>query len=206
MIASLVSLVIASAVGFVVEWRAVTCFVTNGNARVAFAQLTSARLGPTCRRSRRASQFLGVGYALAISISAVVRLLAPGLPLPGPYALWVVAGFGVALLATILRACSIRALGELFDRDGLVRTRHLLVRNGPYRVVRHPAYAANVVFALAAGIMLVNWGSVCVATFVAVAAHVPRVRFEEALLTHRFPRAYREYAHGTGLVVPRRLR
>jgi protein-S-isoprenylcysteine O-methyltransferase Ste14 len=119
---------------------------------------------------------------------------------------WVGVGFGIALLATVLRAWSVGALGELFDRDGLLRTRHLLVRSGPYGVLRHPAYAANVVFALAAGLMLVNWGSLVVATCIAAAAHVPRVRYEEALLRRRFPRGYREYALRTGLAMPRRPR
>ncbi len=205
-VASLVSLVIASAVGFVAEWRVVTSFVELGDARSAFSQLTGARVGSACPRSRWASQFLGVGYALAISTSVAVRMLAPGLRLPGAYAVWVGAGFAVATLATILRAWSVCTLGEFFDRDGLLHARHLLVRSGPYRVVRHPAYTANVVFALAVGLMLVNWGSLAVASFAAVAVHVPRIRFEEASLRRRFPDDYREYAQRTGLITPRRPR
>jgi protein-S-isoprenylcysteine O-methyltransferase Ste14 len=153
--------------------------------------------------SRRASLFLGSGYAISIGAAIIARLIASSAALPGPIERWVALGFGVAIFATALRGWSIITLGCLFDRDALLHTDHVLVRGGPYRFVRHPAYAANVVFASGVGLIVVNWASLVVATLGALLAHTSRIRFEETLLTQRFADDYRTYAQEAGRLVPR---
>ena len=79
------------------------------------------------------------------------------------------------------------------------------MRSGPYRYIQHPAYAANVLFAAASGLALTTWPSALVATALALAAHVPRIHHEEALLSQRFPNLYPAYHRQTGRFVPHTL-
>ena len=203
MVASLAGLVVACGAGFVVEWQMVARAGGGGGLRASFGEVTTRQLTQACPHSRRASWFLAVGYALAIGGAIAGRLIAPVFALPGPVGAWVAAGFSVAILATALRGWSILILGRLFDRDALLHADHVLVRSGPYRFVRHPAYTANLAFAIAAGIILANWASLLVATLLVLIAHAPRIRFEEALLKQRFPTDYRTYTHQTGGLLPR---
>ena len=75
-----------------------------------------------------------------------------------------------------------------------------LVTNGPYRFVRHPLYAAELISLL--GFI---WGFErpwsLVLMFVATVAQFPRMRFEENILTEAFP-SYREYANRTARLIP----
>ncbi|MDQ6846972.1 MAG: isoprenylcysteine carboxylmethyltransferase family protein [Candidatus Dormibacteraeota bacterium] len=75
-----------------------------------------------------------------------------------------------------------------------------LVTGGPYRVVRHPLYAAEILAASA--FVMVNPGALAVAMLAPfVATQLLRSRFEESLLTVAYPE-YRDYARHTRRLVP----
>lgn len=200
MMLGLAAVVGACVVGFAVEWGAVAA-VSAGTRRQAWRELTARPAVETS--SRRATLVLGIGYPVVIGSAVCVRLFARELALPGRATGWLVAGFAVALAASAVRAWSVVTLGCLFNRDGLVQESHLLIRDGPYRIVRHPAYAANMGFAIGVGMMLANWASLLVAAIFALVVHAPRIRHEELLLIRRFPDDYPRYACQTGRLLPR---
>jgi protein-S-isoprenylcysteine O-methyltransferase Ste14 len=75
-----------------------------------------------------------------------------------------------------------------------------LVTAGPYRVVRHPLYLAELV--ATCGIMLQfrqPWSALV--TLAVVAAQFPRMHFEEEILGETFP-AYRAYKAKTARLIP----
>jgi protein-S-isoprenylcysteine O-methyltransferase Ste14 len=75
-----------------------------------------------------------------------------------------------------------------------------LVTGGPYRVVRHPLYAAEIMASSA--FVLAKPGALAVAVlgpFIAV--QLLRSRFEERLLTEAYPH-YRDYARHTRRLIP----
>ena len=199
MLAGLVAVLVACFVGFIVEWQA----SAQARGGASFRELTERRRVPVSSGAWAASRFLAVGFAFAIVCAVACRLLVPALRLPGRGGVWLTAGAVVATFATALRASAVVALGRLFDRDGLLQAHHVLVQSGPYRIVRHPAYAANLLFAFAAGLFLANWASAVAAPLVALIAHAPRIRFEEALLRRRFRTEYETYTHQTGGLLPR---
>ena len=84
-----------------------------------------------------------------------------------------------------------------------VRSSHQLITHGVYSVVRHPMYAAFLLFGLAQALLLSNW----VAGFSALAAVallcIVRVPREESMMCEFFGEQYRQYMRRTGGIAPR---
>jgi protein-S-isoprenylcysteine O-methyltransferase Ste14 len=75
-----------------------------------------------------------------------------------------------------------------------------MVTGGPYRFVRHPLYAAEILAAFALVVARPGlWATVAFVPFVAV--QMLRARFEEGLLTRAFP-GYRRYMTRTRRLIP----
>ncbi len=81
-----------------------------------------------------------------------------------------------------------------------------LVTDGVYRFIRHPMYAAHLLWALAQPLLLWNW----IAGFSMLITFLPlflvRVPKEEAMMEAAFGDEYREYSRQTGRIIPRLLR
>jgi protein-S-isoprenylcysteine O-methyltransferase Ste14 len=75
-----------------------------------------------------------------------------------------------------------------------------IIRRGPYRVIRHPMYAAVLLFIWAAALSHPSLLPVAVATVVTLTVAI-RVVTEERLLRARYP-DYVDYARSTKAIVP----
>jgi len=94
-----------------------------------------------------------------------------------------------------------RTIGRNFDPQLQIKTNHVLVRNGPYRMIRHPVYASYTVIWVG---LLVMFGNILFSGFTAtfVAKVLLRIPGEERMLKAHFGEAYREYAKHTRRVIP----
>lgn len=94
-------------------------------------------------------------------------------------------------------------LGQNWSMTLQVRKGHQLIRQGVYRRVRHPMYAAIWLFAVAQGLLLSNW----LAGWAAVAAFAPmyflRTPREEQMMIEFFGEEYRDYMRQSGRIFPR---
>lgn len=70
---------------------------------------------------------------------------------------------------------------------------HHLVTSGPYRFIRHPGYAAAIMWFVVSGIALGSWLSAVPAALGGVLLFLRRLRIEESLLFAELE-GYREYA------------
>jgi protein-S-isoprenylcysteine O-methyltransferase Ste14 len=99
-------------------------------------------------------------------------------------------------------AFALGVCGLLFLRRSLsiIPEARRLVTGGPYRFIRHPLYAAEILAALALVLARPGlWATLTLVPFVAV--QMLRARFEEGLLARIFPE-YRPYALRTRRLIP----
>jgi protein-S-isoprenylcysteine O-methyltransferase Ste14 len=84
-----------------------------------------------------------------------------------------------------------------------LRKEHQLIKEGVYRRIRHPMYAAIFLFSLAQGLMLSNWlaGWSALATFAIL--YFVRTPREEQMMCECFGQDYRDYMLQTGRLFPR---
>lgn len=106
----------------------------------------------------------------------------------------------IQVLAILLMAWARVTFGARSFHASAGPTEGQLVTTGPYAFLRHPIYAAIVVFTLSA--LLSNWRwENGVAVMVILAATVIRVESEEQLLREKYP-AYTDYARRTSRILP----
>jgi protein-S-isoprenylcysteine O-methyltransferase Ste14 len=83
------------------------------------------------------------------------------------------------------------------------RDEHTLITDGVYRYIRHPMYAAHLLWGIAQAMMLHNWIAGLSLVVPVLPQYLLRVEDEEAMMIERFGTEYREYMQRTGRVLPR---
>lgn len=159
------------------EWRITTS---------AASQDTSTDLG-TCER-----------YAIARFLTVFAAFgWDPVWSVPGAWLPIGVAGFACGVG---LRAWAIYTLGQSYSHRVRTPTAQAIIRHGPYRWLRHPAYAGMLLAHVGLLILLFNWFALLVLLGLFIPALVQRIRVEEAHLA-QIPQ-YRAFAAGRARLAP----
>ena len=87
-----------------------------------------------------------------------------------------------------------------------IRDEHRLVTEGVYTHIRHPMYAAHLLWAIAQVLMLHNWIAGYSFLVVAVPQYLLRVNDEENMMLEQFGEEYSAYMQRTGRLIPRLLK
>jgi protein-S-isoprenylcysteine O-methyltransferase Ste14 len=111
-------------------------------------------------------------------------------------------GLSVILLGVALRWYAIGALGGYFTRDVVVSADQPVVQNGPYRLIRHPAYSGTFLTMLGVGLAVTNWVSLAVLLLCVFLGHIYRVGVEEKALVRMIGEPYSEYMRRTKRFIP----
>jgi protein-S-isoprenylcysteine O-methyltransferase Ste14 len=106
-------------------------------------------------------------------------------------------------LGLALRIWAIAALGGAFRTTVDVDPDQTVVSNGPYKWIRHPAYAGLVLIVAGFGLARGNWLSFAGCVVLPLPAIRRRIYVEEAELNRVLGDAYRTYQSGTARLVPR---
>jgi protein-S-isoprenylcysteine O-methyltransferase len=112
------------------------------------------------------------------------------------------AGLAAIVLGLALRWWSILTLRRFFTVDVAIHADHHLVEAGPYRVLRHPAYAGSLLSFAGLAACTSSWVAAPVVFLPIAAAFVHRIRVEERALRAAFPGEYAAYAARTARLVP----
>ena len=138
----------------------------------------------TIRSAREDPRETDSGTVLVYGLSRVVVVLAAVL-LPRSWATF--EGWMALLLlpfaaGIVLRLWAIHSLGRFYSHKVRTVTGHRIVRTGPYRIVRHPAYAGMLLAHLAFVLFFLNNASVAAYVVLLAPAVVIRILTEERLL------------------------
>jgi protein-S-isoprenylcysteine O-methyltransferase Ste14 len=94
-------------------------------------------------------------------------------------------------------------LGQNWSVTLELRRGHQLVKHGVYRWIRHPMYAAILLFGVAQGLLLENWLAGWSAVLSFGLMYLLRAAREERMMCEFFGDDYRDYMRQTGRLLPR---
>ena len=164
------------------------------------------RRGPEARSleagqfDRRTTRYLGYAYFISI-----LALLAAGLLNAfqlGSLPHWVGwLGVLVALCGLFMRTWAQRTLGAFYTRTLKVADGQTIVRDGPYRLIRHPGYLGMILMWIGASAATGNWVVLLIVVAVILAAYHYRIQSEEKMLDSTLP-GYGEYRSHTWRLIP----
>jgi protein-S-isoprenylcysteine O-methyltransferase Ste14 len=94
-------------------------------------------------------------------------------------------------------------LGRNWSVTVETKEEHRLVTEGVFRYIRHPMYAAHLLWGIAQALLIQNWIAGLASIVVLVPLYLLRVPREEEMMLEKFGGDYRLYMNLTGRVIPR---
>lgn len=172
-------------------------------AATALAEINLLMPRERGERDRNTKQVLIVVTLGGLLLGWAAATRVPGARLPGNP--WIALCLGLALMwaGVALRLWGVATLGSFFRRVVVVQAGHRIVTDGPYRFIRHPAYAGNLLSYLGLGLALGNGLSVAACALLPLLGHLPRIIVEEAALAAGLGEEYQIYARRTARLIPK---
>lgn len=117
-----------------------------------------------------------------------------------PLVLWL----GVALMIAgfAFRAWARRVLGRWFHPVVTAKAEHDLIRDGPYRWLRHPIYLGILVSYIGFGVALGTWPSIALTSVPALVGLLYVIHVEESVLAEQLGESYDAYVADTNRFIP----
>jgi protein-S-isoprenylcysteine O-methyltransferase Ste14 len=147
-------------------------------------------------RGSRIAIWLGMFIAIFLSDYFATHGITP---LPEPF---FYIGLFLMVSGLLFRQWAIWVLGRFFSTRVRIVSDHRIVREGPYRYLRHPSYTGMLMILLGLGLASRTWlGTIIIlALFSLVIGY--RISVEENALKAEFGREYIEYARKTKRLFP----
>jgi protein-S-isoprenylcysteine O-methyltransferase Ste14 len=111
-------------------------------------------------------------------------------------------GVGLFALAAAILHLTHRAMGRSWTPTLGLRENHKLVTDGIFKYIRHPMYAAHILWAIAQPLILTNWIAGFSFLIPQILQYWSRVSDEENMMLEHFGEEYREYMKTTGRIFP----
>lgn len=112
-----------------------------------------------------------------------------------------IAGASLALIGTGIRAWSMLTLGKYFSAHIEIKNDHQLIESGPYKLIRHPAYAGNILQAIGIPLILNAYLSLSISA-VLILLFLYRLKLEEETLIQEI-KGYGDYIKRTDRLIPK---
>lgn len=138
-----------------------------------------------------------LGFAVTLEVGSFSNSFSHTLP---PFCYWL--GCAFLVFGTAFRAWSVWTLRNYFTLSVQVSGEQHIVRSGPYRVLRHPAYTGGILQLIGFPVGLRSFPGLLAAIVIAALIYGYRIRIEERALQERFGEAYRQYSSQTWRLIP----
>jgi len=112
-------------------------------------------------------------------------------------------GLFLIIAGMIFRFIAVWSLGKFFTVNLTVKENHKIIKNGIYKIIRHPSYLGSLVSFIGFGISLNNWVSFTIIILPITIAFIHRIEIEEKLLLKQFEIDYSEYIKKTYRLIPK---
>jgi len=111
---------------------------------------------------------------------------------------------GVTLIVSgvAFRWYSIRVLGKYFSVQLGVQPGQSVMKEGPYRWIRHPSYTGSLITMLGLGLAFTNWLCLVSVPLIVLIGYIYRANIEEQMLVDTLGEPYREYMKATKRFIP----
>ena len=150
-------------------------------------------------RDRGTRVLIAITLGAAIGVASAVASDAPSLGMPDASR---TVGVIVMCLGLATRVWAIVALGAAFRTTVEVDPGQAVVSTGPYRRIRHPAYAGLLLIAAGFGLAAGNWLSLAICLLLPLPGVLWRIHVEEAELERVLGDAYGAYRARTTRLIP----
>lgn len=111
-------------------------------------------------------------------------------------------GMGIFSIAIWLLWRSHYDLGRNWSATVEIKDSHTLVTAGIFRYIRHPMYAAHILWGIAQVLLIHNWLAGLASLVVIIPLYLLRIPREEQTMLKQFGEEYRQYMNKTGRIIP----
>ena len=111
-------------------------------------------------------------------------------------------GATLVVLGIVLFVWARRILGENYSRHLSTKQGQQLIQNGPYYLIRHPAYAGFLLMALGLALGYSSLVGIAAFLFAVLPSMIYRIWIEEKLLAKHFGAQFYKYAGRTKRLIP----
>lgn len=111
-------------------------------------------------------------------------------------------GLSLIMGRLVLKVWAIKTLGKFWSVQIEIREGHRLIKEGPYRFVRHPSYLSTLVEVTAGPLILNAYYTLFFVWLVYFPFMLMRIWLEEKELSMKFGREYESYRKKVPLIIP----
>ncbi|MBK8418404.1 isoprenylcysteine carboxylmethyltransferase family protein [Candidatus Villigracilis saccharophilus] len=125
------------------------------------------------------------------------------LPAALPCMVWMQAtGLTFIILGSVLFIWARRMLGKFYSGHVSVIEGQLLMQSGPYRFIRHPAYAGYLLMSLGLALGYSSLAGLAATLFLLLPSVIYRIRIEDKMLAEYFGNEFKAYAARVARLIP----
>ncbi len=111
-------------------------------------------------------------------------------------------GLVIMIVGFAIYYWAVLALGHFGSGFVRVIPDHKVIQNGPYRLVRHPVYAGEILSFIGLGLALQSWVALLIILVTASVFYSNRIRIEEKFLTAELGDDYVQYMKSVKRIIP----
>lgn len=111
-------------------------------------------------------------------------------------------GLFIIVFGILLRLLIVHSMGRLFTANDPATQKHGLIKDGFFRHVRHPSFAASLVSFIGFGFSLNNYISFIIIAGTVLYVFMKRIETEEDFLVKEYGEEYIQYIKSTKAIIP----
>jgi protein-S-isoprenylcysteine O-methyltransferase len=124
------------------------------------------------------------------------------LEIPGSFNSQLIVAIIVIWAGLILRFWAVQTLGKFFRTTVMIQKEHQVIKNGPYRYIRHPSYTGLLLATVGVAIGMGNWLGLIFMVSIVFVALQRRIILEEKVLQKSLGEEYQSYIKNTKRLIP----